>query len=183
VLRAFEEMIVKMMVVGPLMRGLSGLFGFAGGGLVDAGSSSNPLPGLDASDYGPGYAGGGMIQGPGTGTSDSIVARVSHGEFITNAASTAKYRPLLEAINADRIPRFADGGIVGSAMNDNRFAANDNRMTIAPNINIKVEGGSRGPEADAALAGQIGKSVADSVRKVATEEIRRQMRPGGILSR
>ena len=72
-----------------------------------------------------GFAGGGLIRGPGTGRSDSIVAagggrrgtiRVSNGEFIVNAASTAKYRPLVEAINADRVRGFADGGIVSSAM-------------------------------------------------------------------
>jgi hypothetical protein len=42
---------------------------------------------------------GGEIQGPGTGTSDSILARVSRGEFLVNARQTNKYRPLLERIN------------------------------------------------------------------------------------
>lgn len=57
-------------------------------------------------------AGGGMIAGPGTGTSDSIPALLSNGEFVMNAKSTETYRPLLEAMNARR---FAGGGYVTPA--------------------------------------------------------------------
>ncbi|MBL8570200.1 MAG: hypothetical protein JNK84_14110 [Phreatobacter sp.] len=60
----------------------------------------------------PAMADGGRINGPGTGRSDSILARVSNGEFITNAAATARHLPLLEAINGNRVPRFAEGGLV-----------------------------------------------------------------------
>lgn len=65
-----------------------------------------------------GYAPGGLIRGPGTGTSDSILARLSTGEFVINAASTARFLPLLRAINdgmrAPLVPRtsFAAGGLV-----------------------------------------------------------------------
>lgn len=52
------------------------------------------------------YAGGGLISGPGTGTSDDIYAPwLSNGEFVINAASTAKYLPLIEAINQDTLFR------------------------------------------------------------------------------
>lgn len=69
----------------------------------------------------PGRATGGIIRGPGTPTSDSILgvdrrgvptARVSRDEYIVNAKSTRKYRSLIEAINADRLPRRAQGGLV-----------------------------------------------------------------------
>ena len=56
------------------------------------------------------HAAGGFISGPGSGTSDSIAARLSNGEFVVNAAATARNRAALEAINANR---FADGGMVG----------------------------------------------------------------------
>ena len=56
---------------------------------------------------GGGFASGGMVSGPGNGTSDSIPARLSHGEFVVNAASTAKNRALLESING-----YAGGGLV-----------------------------------------------------------------------
>ncbi|MFD3703357.1 hypothetical protein ACFWUP_09440 [Nocardia sp. NPDC058658] len=70
-----------------------------------------------------GYAGGGSVRGPGTGTSDSILARLSNGEYVVNAAATAGALPLLEAINAGWVPSagylggmlpgFAGGGLVG----------------------------------------------------------------------
>lgn len=57
-----------------------------------------------------GHAAGGPIVGPGTGTSDSILARLSNGEFVVNAHATARHRQLLEAINSNR---FANGGHIG----------------------------------------------------------------------
>lgn len=59
----------------------------------------------------PGAAGGGLMSGPGNGTSDSILARLSTGEFVMPAAATARNLPLLEAMRAKR---FAAGGMVGS---------------------------------------------------------------------
>ncbi|HWJ72914.1 MAG TPA: hypothetical protein VNX29_07095 [Kaistia sp.] len=68
---------------------------------------------------------GGAIHGPGSGTSDSIAAWLSNGEFVVNAASTRKFLPLLHAINdnrgdfsaigpVDAAPRFAAGGLVAA---------------------------------------------------------------------
>jgi len=45
------------------------------------------------------FAKGGLIQGKGTGTSDSITAKVSNGESIMTANATALFSPLLSAIN------------------------------------------------------------------------------------
>jgi len=58
---------------------------------------------------------GGTITGPGTGTSDSILSWVSNGEEIIRASMAEKYRPLLKAINADRLGGYATGGTVGYA--------------------------------------------------------------------
>jgi hypothetical protein len=63
-----------------------------------------------------GFAGGGMVKGKGTGTSDSNLAWLSDGEFVNNAASTKKYGPLLEAINNDSLPAFSGGGSVGGGL-------------------------------------------------------------------
>lgn len=46
-----------------------------------------------------GYATGGIVSGPGTGTSDSIQARLSNGESVMNAQSTAMFAPLLSMMN------------------------------------------------------------------------------------
>jgi TP901 family phage tail tape measure protein len=59
-----------------------------------------------------GFANGGMVMGPGSGTSDSIPAMVSNGEFIVNAKRTKQYLPLLQAIAEGKVPGFKslDGG-------------------------------------------------------------------------
>jgi hypothetical protein len=59
-------------------------------------------------------ADGGHISGPGTGTSDSIPAMLSNGEFVVNAAATKRWSPLLHSINSGSVPHFAGGGRVGS---------------------------------------------------------------------
>jgi len=70
---------------------------------------------INALDVGP----GGLLSGPGTGTSDSILARVANGEYVEPADQTAKYLGLLEAIRKDQVDsyltRHADGGLVGAA--------------------------------------------------------------------
>lgn len=45
------------------------------------------------------FATGGYVCGPGTGTSDSIPARLSNGESVINARSTAMFGPLLSSLN------------------------------------------------------------------------------------
>ena len=45
------------------------------------------------------FATGGFVSGPGTGTSDSIAARLSNGESVINARSTAMFGPLLSSLN------------------------------------------------------------------------------------
>jgi TP901 family phage tail tape measure protein len=61
------------------------------------------------------YADGGYISGPGSGTSDSIPAMLSNGEFVVRAASVNKYGVgLLSNINEGRA-MFAKGGFVSAA--------------------------------------------------------------------
>jgi hypothetical protein len=45
------------------------------------------------------YATAGAVTGPGTGTSDSIPAMLSNGEYVVNAAATARNRKTLDAMN------------------------------------------------------------------------------------
>ncbi|WCS27784.1 hypothetical protein LOK46_13470 [Methylobacterium sp. NMS14P] len=66
----------------------------------------NNLRSANAKNGAPVYATGGWVSGPGTGTSDSIAARLSNGEFVVNAASARIYGPLLEAMN-DNAGAFA----------------------------------------------------------------------------
>lgn len=54
-----------------------------------------------------GFSTGGYVSGSGTGTSDSIPARLSNGEFVVNAKATSRNRELLEAINSNERVSFA----------------------------------------------------------------------------
>jgi Prophage tail length tape measure protein len=65
-------------------------------------------------------AAGGMVFGPGTGTSDSIPTMLSNGEYVVNAKATARNRQLLEAINSGGLPGYAAGGMVGRASEGRR---------------------------------------------------------------
>jgi len=63
----------------------------------------------------PAFATGGYVSGDGNGTSDSIPAMLSNGEFVINAAATSRFGPLLEQINSGSFGAFATGGAVGSS--------------------------------------------------------------------
>jgi hypothetical protein len=59
-------------------------------------------------------ASGGHIRGPGTETSDSILARLSHNEFVQPAIATNYYGVgFMESIRNLRFPKFNTGGLVG----------------------------------------------------------------------
>ena len=61
--------------------------------------------------YGYGYATGGYVSGPGTGTSDSIPARLSNGEFVMNAAAVKTYgADFMNALNQMQVQRGFVGG-------------------------------------------------------------------------
>ncbi|MEJ0012889.1 MAG: phage tail length tape measure family protein [Bauldia sp.] len=120
-------------------------------------------------------AAGGMLRGPGTGTSDSIVARVSNGEFIVNAAATARHRPMLEAINNyPPLQRFADGGYVGA---DAAFGSGSARGGPPWKLEIVNESGS--PVKDGGVRNEGGVNIQRIVIAAVTEDIQ----SGGSLAR
>lgn len=62
----------------------------------------------------PQFAAGGKLRGPGTGTSDSILMWGSNGEFMQPEASVNYYgEAFMEAIRQRRLPKFAEGGLIG----------------------------------------------------------------------
>jgi TP901 family phage tail tape measure protein len=62
------------------------------------------------------FATGGLISGPGTGTSDSIIARVSNGEAIIPAKSVARYPDVVNSLVSGNIPGFRKGLGTGTAV-------------------------------------------------------------------
>lgn len=74
--------------------------------------------------FGKGFASGGSVAGPGTGTSDSIPAMLSNGEYVLNAQAVDRLGvPFLNGLNTGRLRGFASGGLVGSGGAYNRPAS------------------------------------------------------------
>lgn len=128
-------------ILGGIGKAGSGLFNGLGS-LLGGGSNSGTVGATAGATFG--FASGGRVSGPGTGTSDSILARLSDGEFVVNARAAAKHRPVLEAINQDRVGAFATGGYVSNQGSPFAAAANANQaprqaaggaMPIAINVN------------------------------------------------
>jgi hypothetical protein len=101
---------------------------------IDVSGATAPAPNT------PGYARGGYIHGPGTTTSDSILARLSRGEYVLRANAVKKYGlDFLNQINAGRLPGYASGGLVqapsggssGTPVNLN-LGGRDYTMTTTP---------------------------------------------------
>ncbi|WP_301361838.1 tape measure protein [Stutzerimonas nitrititolerans] len=61
----------------------------------------------------PAFATGGILRGPGTGTSDSILARLSNGEGILTARAVRYFGPeVVHQLNRLQLPKFAEGGVL-----------------------------------------------------------------------
>lgn len=136
IIRDLIRIYIQQQITGLFASALGGLFG--GGNItsgVTFGSASTVVPTVPI-----GRATGGLITGPGTGTSDSIPAMLSNGEYVINAEATRKNYALLEAINSGRLPQYrASGGVVGNpptvAGGFNRSAGN------SVTVNITNKGG------------------------------------------
>jgi TP901 family phage tail tape measure protein len=98
------------------------------------------------------FAEGGMIMGPGSGTSDSIPAMVSNGEFITSAKRTKQYLPLLQNIAAGTVPGYAspDGGSIVGGPDVKSYTNAVGLFTATENYDLK---------AGKADAGSLGKNI------------------------
>jgi hypothetical protein len=106
---------------------LNGLFG-GGPGLVGM-----IFGGLKLAD-------GRRVAGPGGPAADLIPAMLSDGEFVVNAAATARHEPFLEAINSGcDLPGFARGGIVRGGGGP-AGAAGSAAGSSAMQLTVRVEG-------------------------------------------
>lgn len=79
-----------------LTQALAGLFPAAlgsGGGSAVVGNVASTGAYVNNGKLTHRYAAGGMVRGPGTGTSDSIPARLSNGEFVTDAKTVSHFGP------------------------------------------------------------------------------------------
>ena len=87
-----------------------------------------------------GFSTGGYVQGAGTGTSDSIPARLSNGESVMTAKATSMFSPILSAFNqlGGGVPIVANNG--GSNIGMDMLAAAVARgYQMAPQPVVSVE--------------------------------------------
>ena len=110
---------------------------------------------------------GGYISGPGTGTSDSIPAMLSNGEYVIRSAAVDMIgRPALDALNAGRVPEFSGGGSV-----DDTIAATAGGDTITLQVSA-IDATS--------FAGFLDRGGLDKIKQALYEENRRFRSTSGV---
>ena len=133
---------LRQALLGPISQALGSVIGGAFGGSTAA----SPIDTIAVQD-------GGLVTGPGGPRSDSILARLSNGEFVVNAAATRANITLLHAINS--APAFQSGGMVRPAaavptsQGERGVSVQviDNRTTSADTEGPQVSEG-RGPDGE-----------------------------------
>ena len=71
------------------------------------------------------HATGGYITGSGTGTSDSIPAMLSNGEYVLRSSAVDRIGiGTLNAMNAGAVPQFSEGGSVGDVVSGGNHSVN-----------------------------------------------------------
>lgn len=122
--------LIRLMVMKAIMQIVGSFAGGIGGGsgIHGAADASAPLHG--------GFAEGGLARGAGTSTSDSILARLSSGEFVMSAKAVKKWGVgFMEQLNSGftmPTPAFAGGGAV---------TTNNYSSSWAPHVTVNVSGG------------------------------------------
>lgn len=148
-----EQMTIQVRVVPPPEMGAPG------------------VPTADGVSY-PGFATGGLVRGPGSGTSDSIWARLSNGEGVLTARAVQHYGAgLVHQINRLQLPGFAEGGVMGQRV-----------LPSIPAFNPGQVGGAAG-QADENLGTLYlsvgGKVVPVRATRTAAEELHNESRKHG----
>jgi hypothetical protein len=140
---------------------------------IGAGSFGGVSPTQSGGPVGTGgvanVATGGFIRGPGTSTSDSIPARLSNGEFVVNAARTARFLPLLHAINFDPEPppivlpkvirHYAAGGYVQPLPTASTQASGAGASGALDRLHVTLDGGLLGRMIRDYMSGTEGREI------------------------
>jgi len=104
-------------------------------------------------------AAGGLMRGPGTGTSDSIRARLSDGEYVIRAASVRRYGTgLFDQLNRG-VAKFASGGQVGAAP---RTPSAVPQLQLSPRDRMALRGSSGNQTIQLVVDGRVLASVVNN---------------------
>lgn len=115
----------------------------------------------------PKKASGGLLRGPGSGTSDSILMWGSNGEYMLRAAAVRSLgRARLDYMNRyGRIPGFADGGAIGDAVS-RLPAPSASGMGSRRVLNLTLPGvGTFEAQADEAVARSLERALRNAALK------------------
>ena len=129
ILADLARIALRQAILAPFSQALGSVIGGAFGGSPAA----SPATTLTARD-------GGRVTGPGGPRTDSILAFLSNGEYVVNAAATRANTPLLDAINS--APAFQRGGLVGQA--PAVPASQGDRLSLQVIVNGKDSSGDEG---------------------------------------
>jgi len=155
------------------------VFNFVNDNMIDpVNTILDKFPGKLSIPHLPQLASGGLLRGPGTGTSDSILgvdpksgvptAAVSNGEFVVKASQTRKHLGLLRAIN-DGVGQYADGGLV------RRFGVKGHGLGDIVGGGLNAVGNLAGEVVDKA------KDAVSSVKNFATDMLEKGARKAAEL--
>ena len=132
------------------------------------------------------FATGGHVQGPGTGTSDSIPAWLSNNEFVMTSRTVDHYGVgFMNALNQRRLPKFAHGGRVGGGGSPSypgilsNHGGGDMNNDITITIHIDNNGNE---ETTTEQKAQQGKQLSDLITGKVVEVLQKERRPGGLLA-
>lgn len=128
-----------------------------------------------------GFASGGYTGQGGTFEPAGIVHR---GEFVMSKTATERLGVgNLEALHGAALRGYATGGFVGGGASKAVQAIGGAKagpvVTINAPVTVNATGGTQEQNAD--LAYQVAKQTEQMMRNIVTEEIIRNMRPGGVL--
>ena len=146
--------IIRLLIYKAIMKFIGSFTGGGGGSAGDIGSIGGAAPG---------HARGGLINGEGTSTSDSIFARLSNGEFVMQAKAVAHFgADFFQRLNNLQAPAFASGGMVGGGVMSNSSTVNNNQR--AQNFYINVSGGGSNQQ-NQQTASMIKRELISAMRK------------------
>lgn len=120
---------------------------------------------------------GGYVSGPGGPRDDQVAANLSNGEFVVNAAATARNRAALEAINNGTMNARQSRATASQAAGV-QAATGDSYQLSFGDVVVNAGGGTT-----AADGRQIGRDVKDALKTLVRDEIKNAKRDGGALTK
>lgn len=180
--RTLLQMVNQALIVKPLLSGIGGLFGMTGLG-GSAGTGSIPVM-SSPGDLGAGT--GGMsfpMFASGTDSAPGGLAWVGErGPELVNLPKGTQVIPNHVSMKlVQNIPGYADGGVIGGGNPAPLFGGTSTHIQFG-DIHLNGDQQGQSPAESREHAKMMGKALRDSVSAMIGDELRKQTRPGGMLT-